>query len=384
MNEDIKVNVEGKRYTPREPMLIPLWHDYIIPILHLLDGWEVVPVLIEMLGTFEREGSCSSVLAGETNMEKSTVSKLAKVDLLSHSVYVTHAMLNKLRAKYEWDAEFRINSQKVIYAGMGHDISKLPSFIRGNPDDHPCHSSDIMKGLFMKYGAKPSWLNEVIEAVNEHHGREPKSNKNLTSLLQQADFRTREMELFARLKSDTYYLNTPPVKKSKCDEWLDCRQLQWDIYWATNQIDYRSGRKVLNAISSRDTVYVRPKFLYSCAKSIYRKKKNVLDFLFEYKNQYAVVQATREVIKLMYLRNLLREDFDPKLSPDGDWYILKSPHNRGRFFKRLIPIPIYQFETTGKKLRRRANEYVKSISVRRCNFDFLQDDPEDKFREWTG
>jgi hypothetical protein len=381
------VRIGDEMYSPKLPFL-GIWDNYIVPISYPLNRYRVFPALVDLMDLLASEGYCPSFIVGEKTVSRKTASQLSKIHLVTHSVNVTVQMLQIFEKQMgHLVPEFKIGTPQILVAGLAHDIGKLPRHAGDDPDSHPCRSADFVKELFIKHNVKVPWLEWCLEAIRNHHGAEPGSDiaGELTAQLQQADLKTRERELrtWRTLSEGNFPDNPVPILR--CEGWLDHTQLLWEIYHATNQWDYVKKARVLQAFSWRDTIFVRPQFLYAIARTIYRKKWAV-DFQFEYNTPYAVAQATRSIIGTLHKLRLLREDFDPAVSPNGHWYELKSRYEPDRKHRMLVvPIPITHFKTTGKNLRGRADPWPKSITeMIKCNDRSLGDeDNERKFGEWS-
>ncbi|MDA8387143.1 MAG: HD domain-containing protein [Nitrospiraceae bacterium] len=146
-------------------------------------------VVKEILGLLDREGDCPSVAntKGEPDrlFDKTVYNVLAGVKLYRHTLNVAEEMIKAFKGSAAM-------LPKVLIASLGHDLGKLPSFMKTfySTGDHPLISVTILEGL-KGYSELP-YKDEVNKAITDHH-RSPKGL--LGEKLKEADQAARRMEM---------------------------------------------------------------------------------------------------------------------------------------------------------------------------------------------
>ena len=146
-------------------------------------------VVKEILGLLDREGDCPSVAntKGEPDrlFDKTVYNVLAGVKLYRHSLNVAEEMIKAFKGSAAM-------LPKVLITSLGHDLGKLPSFMKAyySTGDHPLISVTVLEG--MKGYSKLPYKDEVDKAITDHH-RIPKGL--LGEKLKEADKDARRMEM---------------------------------------------------------------------------------------------------------------------------------------------------------------------------------------------
>lgn len=171
-----------------------LYHKYIKP--YGLRFWEpgAWPTFCDLMDLLVNEGNCPSVVPKKYANE--TAKALSTISLLEHSLNVTENLANLYKNYYHHDGDFTFFVQQVLFAGLGHDLGKIPKFITSwqSRFRHPEMSAEVISNLLEKHRADPPWKERVLYAIRQHHAAV--GNNRLTEWLCKADQEARRCELW--------------------------------------------------------------------------------------------------------------------------------------------------------------------------------------------
>lgn len=159
-------------------------------------------VLLDLLTLLDTEGSVSSVVSGQTEVESklpaNTYQMLSQISLAEHTVHVAEEILAIV--------PFGPNIPKALITALAHDIGKIPKFRKQYYalGDHPFISVTVLDS--MQSFKELVYADDIIKAIRDHH---LKPKEYLGEALKEADQRARRRELSQIQK--TVHL-TPPTE----------------------------------------------------------------------------------------------------------------------------------------------------------------------------
>ena len=176
-------------------VFVPLYSKYMKPYggCRFVDPG-VFPALCDLLDLLANEGNCPSVVLKK--YANDIAKALSTVTLLQHSINVTENLATQYRRYYHHDLDFRFCVPLILFAGLGHDLGKIPKYVTSwqSRFRHPEVSADIILNMLDKYNADPPWKLMLLRAIRHHHASI--GDDRLTAWLCKADREARQDELW--------------------------------------------------------------------------------------------------------------------------------------------------------------------------------------------
>lgn len=230
--DPVRILKSGQICTPRPAPKLVWTHDtvarfytrHVIPRIEILKAMNLLGTVKTILGILDKHGDCPSV-ADHGHIERKRWGEryrlLAEISLREHSLNVATALME---VKEKDDPEFVALTGRVLVAGLGHDLGKIPLF-RGKAKDHPTASRNILADILP--ADHPS-RHEILQAVSNHHFARKAANP-ITVRLKLADqkARARELERLRAIPTGAHAADSTPSGKDP--ETVACRSM--DVSW---------------------------------------------------------------------------------------------------------------------------------------------------------
>jgi len=314
----------------KSPYVKTILTEFFIPYQKQFEIQQAKEGFLSLVELLDQNGDCPSVTIDDKKM-KSLASLLRQIPLKDHSLHVARKIKELVKMKYEIFYPYHI--PEAIMAALAHDIGKIP-YVFGRDltvtkADHPILGAEKLRAIFPP--EKPSWLDNVIEAIKDHH--RPSINP-LSKLLKEADRKAREEEVLQF---------NPYLKIQPREEWIDPNRLLQII---APDIDKIKEKNKFKAFSWNSIVYVQPDALYEALKQL-AKEKQIVDFSLLMDSDQTEVKI--EIINALRRANMLA--FDIKEGYMGRSFEVIGDKFQKTFF--LVPIKIEAFGSLPSKITKR-------------------------------
>jgi hypothetical protein len=273
----------------KSPYVKTILTEFFIPYQKQFESQQAKEGFLSLVELLDQNGDCPSVTIDDKKM-KSFASLLRQIPLKDHSLHVAQKIKELVKMKYEIFYPYHI--PEAITAALAHDIGKIPyGFGKDRPRikaDHPILGAETLRAIFLR--KKPHWLDNVIEAIKDHHRL---TTNPLSKLLKEADRKAREEEVLQF---------NPYLKIQPREEWIDPNRLLQII---VPDIDKIKEKNKFKAFSWKSIVYVQPDALYEALKQL-AKEKQIVDFSLLMDSDQTEVKI--EIINALRRANMLALD----------------------------------------------------------------------------
>ncbi len=347
------------------------WKEEILPHRRLFTHLNELAVIEKVLLVLDREGLCSSVVAGDgKSVFNPTARRFSKVTLLDHSLRVA------LRIKEIHDSAY---TEKILYgkhliAALAHDIGKIERFRSRSDyvkDDHAAASARALRGWIIECAGekRADEFRHALDAVRNHH-RRADENEGISRNLKKADVAAREEEFSGENKKSRAARSISAEKTSergKAPEWL-CqsigRILNDRIEPAINIPVLEKEPFVVALSATNGIVYLDPHYLLERVRE-HMETERIADLLFFDPSRSAELEAKLTVTNALKARGWVEE-----VVKDGYYAAFWNYTYKGKKAKKggfWIPVLAEAFGTGLAEFEKRKNQDMRQItSIKPC------------------
>jgi hypothetical protein len=266
-----------------------LWNEIIMPYIEEFENQQALPLVIKGFEILDNYGNVSSFSGKPEDQETTEITGykdvLNRVSLVEHTINVVRLIVELVRKNY-YNPEIYI--VKAVIASLFHDIGKIEALV---PDKitgtrvHALTSATLLQSYARElYGEKqPVWLDEVVQAVREHH---IPTKHTLANILKRADQKARALEV-------SFYVKD--LKMLDIDDWFDINEFKKDMFEKLN--NDQLGKNWVG-FTFNNVIYLRREGIYLLADE-QRKRKKILsiEFLYEGAKKEAIDKIVKILIK---------------------------------------------------------------------------------------
>jgi hypothetical protein len=316
--------------------------EYVAPFSKTLCQLGLLGVVIKILQILEIRGDAPSVCEHDQTDRKRWDERfrlLAKISVRRHSLNVAAELMCTRQKR---DPEFAGLSGRLLVAGLGHDLGKIP-YYRGKERDHQTASRNILADIIP--AGHPS-RREILEAIWNHHYARKGSNP-IADRLRQADQQARSKELAmlraVKAKSGTMIAvekNPEQTKSRGLDlSWLTANELLDAVAAQINVVDAKGGYAGFSCPRS-GLAYIQVEALYQSVVALAMQTDHPEVMA------YGGLQGQKNAL-LLQVRTLLGKAVSDKIGKSfiGQKYRIVTTESRKLNPGLYLPIKIEAFKT---------------------------------------